>query len=110
MAKQPPNAGKRWTPAEMKQLERLATGNTPTRVIGIKLGAPRMPSNRSARGGNLAQANEPIAVRDRSLNHLRSPFNENCPRSNDTTRLDSLIERYKGRTAGKGHAIRPRRG
>lgn len=32
------NGGKHWTPAEVKQLERLADGNTPTRVIGLKLG------------------------------------------------------------------------
>jgi hypothetical protein len=38
MAKQPPNAGKRWTPTEVKQLDQLAKGNTPTRVIGFKLG------------------------------------------------------------------------
>ena len=37
MAKAPKNAGKTWTPAEVKQLERLAKENTPTRVIGIKL-------------------------------------------------------------------------
>lgn len=36
--KQPPNHGKEWKPAEIKQLERLADQNTPTRVIGLKLG------------------------------------------------------------------------
>lgn len=38
MAKQPPNHGKPWTPQEVKKLDALAEGNTPTRVIGIKLG------------------------------------------------------------------------
>lgn len=38
MAKQPPNHGKAWTPQEVKKLETLADGNTPTRVIGLKLG------------------------------------------------------------------------
>lgn len=38
MAKQPPNHGKQWTPQEVKKLETLADGNTPTRVIGLKLG------------------------------------------------------------------------
>jgi hypothetical protein len=36
--KQPPNHGKHWTPQEVESLNRLAQGNTPTRVIGIKLG------------------------------------------------------------------------
>ena len=34
------NAGKPWTPAEVKQLKELAQANTPTRVIGLKLGRP----------------------------------------------------------------------
>lgn len=38
MAKKPANHGKQWTPAEVRQLEKLADENTPTRVIGIKLG------------------------------------------------------------------------
>lgn len=37
MAKEPDNHNKRWTPQEVKQLKQLAAGNTPTRVIGIKL-------------------------------------------------------------------------
>lgn len=32
------NAGKHWTGTEVKQLETLAKGNTPTRVIGLKMG------------------------------------------------------------------------
>ncbi|WP_271627618.1 hypothetical protein [Bradyrhizobium sp. CCBAU 11445] len=38
MAKSTRNTGKPWTPQGVKQLEELAKGNTPTRVIGIKLG------------------------------------------------------------------------
>lgn len=34
------NAGKKWTPAEEKQLKILANKNTPTRVIGLELGRP----------------------------------------------------------------------
>jgi DNA-binding NarL/FixJ family response regulator len=34
----PKNAGKAWTPAQNQQLRSLAKGNTPTRVIGLKLG------------------------------------------------------------------------
>lgn len=38
MAKQPANHGKAWTPEQAKQLEKLADQNTPTRVMGLKLG------------------------------------------------------------------------
>ena len=32
------NTGKPWTPAEVKELRQLVKQNTPTRVIGVKLG------------------------------------------------------------------------
>jgi hypothetical protein len=38
MAKTPANQGTRWTPQQVKQLEQLAKGNTPTRLIAHKLG------------------------------------------------------------------------
>lgn len=38
MPKTPSNHGKPWTPAQNKELKDLANGNTPTRVIGLKLG------------------------------------------------------------------------
>lgn len=38
MAKSTRNAGKRWTAKEKKQLRQFARQNTPTRVIGLKLG------------------------------------------------------------------------
>ncbi len=38
MAKAPKNAGKPWTPAEIRKLQQLAKGNTPTRVIALELG------------------------------------------------------------------------
>ena len=42
MGTQPENANKQWTPAEKAELRKLAIGNTPTRVIAIKL--ERTPS------------------------------------------------------------------
>jgi hypothetical protein len=36
------NSGKAWTASSVRQLKQLAKGNTPTRVIGLKLG--RTPS------------------------------------------------------------------
>lgn len=38
MAKTPSNHGKPWTAAANAQLAKLAAANTPTRVIGLKLG------------------------------------------------------------------------
>lgn len=37
MAKKPANHGKQWTQKDVQQLDKLADGNTPTRVIGLKL-------------------------------------------------------------------------
>ncbi len=38
MAKSTRNAGRSWTPNQVSQLRSLAKGNTPTGVIGLKLG------------------------------------------------------------------------
>lgn len=38
MPKKPANHGKPWTPQVEKNLRELAKQNTPTRVIGLKLG------------------------------------------------------------------------
>jgi hypothetical protein len=38
MPKYTRNTGKPWTASEVKTLSKLADGNTPTRVIGLKLG------------------------------------------------------------------------
>jgi hypothetical protein len=38
MSKTPNNHGKPWTPAQDRQLRDLAKGNTPTRVMGLKMG------------------------------------------------------------------------
>lgn len=38
MSKTPKNHGKSWTPAQDRQLRDLAKGNTPTRVMGLKMG------------------------------------------------------------------------
>ena len=38
MSKSTRNSGKPWNPGDVKALERLAAENTPTRVIGLKLG------------------------------------------------------------------------
>lgn len=38
MAKKPENHGKPWTSQQESQLKQLAKENTPTRVMGLKLG------------------------------------------------------------------------
>lgn len=38
MPKYTRNSGKDWTPGEVRRLGELAAQNTPTRVIGLKLG------------------------------------------------------------------------
>jgi len=38
MSKSTRNTGKPWTPSDVKQVQQLAKQNTPTRVIGLKLG------------------------------------------------------------------------
>ncbi len=38
MVKLPKNSGKPWTDDDVKELKALAKGNTPTRVIGLKMG------------------------------------------------------------------------
>jgi hypothetical protein len=38
MSKYNRNSGKYWTSTEVQQLKKLANHNTPTRVIGLKLG------------------------------------------------------------------------
>lgn len=49
MAKSTRNTGKAWSGADVKQLRDLAKGNTPTRVIGLKLGrTPAAVSNKAS--------------------------------------------------------------
>lgn len=54
------NSGKPWSPAQVQQLKTLAAGNTPTRVIGLKMG--RTPtgvqSKASAEGVSLKPINQ----------------------------------------------------
>ena len=58
MAKQPKHHGKHWSDEELDQLRGLAEGNTPTRVIGLKLG--RTPDAIASKA--VDQAYEPVAV------------------------------------------------
>lgn len=54
------NEGKQWTPNEVKQLREMAKGNTPTRVIGLKLGRPEngVRAKASEKGISLKPTNQ----------------------------------------------------
>jgi hypothetical protein len=54
MAKDPPNHGKSWTPAQVKQ-------NTPTRVLGLHLG--RTPGAVQAKASSLGVSLKPVNQR-----------------------------------------------
>lgn len=60
MAKSNRNTSKPWTPAEVGKLRELARGNTPTRVIGLKLGrsAAAVYSKASENGVSLKPTNQ----------------------------------------------------
>jgi hypothetical protein len=54
------NAGKPWSKAEVKTLKHLVKDNTPTRVIGLKLGRPvgGVKSKASGLGVSLKPTNQ----------------------------------------------------
>ncbi len=51
------NSGKHWSSAEEQRLARLAAGNTPTRVIGLKLG--RSPDSVYSKASELGISLDP---------------------------------------------------
>lgn len=60
MAKSTRNTGKSWTPAQRQALRKLARQNTPTRVIGLKLGRTpaAVQSQASKQGTSLKPTNQ----------------------------------------------------
>ena len=60
MSKSTRNSGKAWSPVETKALKALASGNTPTRVIGLKLGRSEnaVYSKASEQGISLSPTNQ----------------------------------------------------
>lgn len=60
MAKTPTNNGKTWDAKQVSQLRDLARHNTPTRVIGLKLGrsADSVQSKASEKGISLKPTNQ----------------------------------------------------
>lgn len=64
MSKYTRNTGKEWTPDDVKQLKELARENTPTRVIGLKLG-------RTSGSVRTKAANEKVSLKPVN----QSPYN-----------------------------------
>ena len=60
MTKSTRNAGKPWSAEDVEQLRKLARTNTPTRVIGLKLGRTEdsVPSKAASEGISLKPANQ----------------------------------------------------
>lgn len=60
MAKWPDNHNKHWTSGDVKELKQLARENTPTRVMGLKLGrtAEAVQSKASEIGVSLKPTNQ----------------------------------------------------
>lgn len=60
MSKSTRNTGKPWTPNDKQQLREFARGNTPTRVIGLKLGRTpdAVQSQATRQGTSLKPANQ----------------------------------------------------
>jgi hypothetical protein len=60
MNKSTRNTGKTWSSQDVQQLKQLAKGNTPTRVIGLKLGrtAAAVQSKASEKGVSLNPPNQ----------------------------------------------------
>ena len=54
MAKTPSNHGKNWTTGDVSQLKQLAKHNTPTRVIGLKIGRTPDAVQQKARQENIS--------------------------------------------------------
>ncbi len=64
----PKNNGKAWLPADIQQLSKLAQGNTPTRVIALKMG--RTPAAIQSKASN-----ETISLKPTN----QSPYNRRNP-------------------------------
>lgn len=60
MSKSSRNSGKPWSDSDIQKLKQLAKGNTPTRVIGLKLGRTESSiyNQASAQGISLGPVNQ----------------------------------------------------
>lgn len=70
MAKTPPNSGKPWAPADVKQLKKEIRENTPTRVMGLHLG--RTPEAVQQKANDLGLSTKPTNQRPYGTKGKRS--------------------------------------
>lgn len=61
MAKKPGNSGKQWSPNDVSKLKALASGNTPTRIIALKL--ERTPDAIYSKAQNVGIGLKPVNQR-----------------------------------------------
>ncbi len=61
MGKKPSNHGQEWTDSDLQRLRQLAAQNTPTRVMGLKLG--RTPDAVSAKASEEHVSLKPVNQR-----------------------------------------------
>jgi hypothetical protein len=61
MSKWPDYKDKHWTPSQVQQLKQLARENTPTRVVGLKLG--RTPAAVQSKASDLGVSLKPTNQR-----------------------------------------------
>lgn len=75
MAKKPKNSGKPWTPADVKQLTKLAKENTPTRVAALKLQrTPAAVAQKASQESISLKPVNPVALWDegeKKVNYVR---------------------------------------
>ena len=78
MSKSTRNTGKSWTPSDVSALRQLAAQNTPTRVIGLKLGRARTRIRRAhcavghvSRRHSRTRVGRVLGQRPRAGTHLR---------------------------------------
>jgi hypothetical protein len=76
MAKYVRNTGKHWGQPQVSQLRQMAIQNTPTRVIGLKLGRPVAGVYAKAAEKNIAETDESVPVQqeptDKRMNRGKS--------------------------------------
>jgi len=75
MAKTPSNHGKSWSKGEVKQLKELAKGNTPTRVMGLKLGrTPGAVQNKAGGGRRFPEVKQSESLQQAEIKPFRTSF------------------------------------
>jgi hypothetical protein len=101
MAKSTRNSGKQWTSAEVRQVRDLAKQNTPTRVIGLKIGRSEgaVRTKAADQGISLKPTNQsPYGTKKRWHDEKKTAMS----RSLATTNKAALAsDRRTGRTASQ---------